>query len=227
MLTSADINIFLFVFLASYFDFFHFMNQTEWSWTTNHQSLCCALFLFVGLCAYLSLCVCLFLVRSSAGGDYGRAGEERRQHTGSHHLRRNRQRREAQGVKPSPRRIGSQVGEVQPQPNWKKMNIVSLDVFKPTNKQALIPSLSRSDQLNVGDYIKSVNGINLTKLRHEEIISLLKNVGERVLLEVEYELPPTGTNQLTKPSTERKCAYLYTAVDFDCCHCLCSLCTWM
>lgn len=51
----------------------------------------------------------------------------------------------------------------------------------------------RSDQLNVGDYIKSVNGINLTKLRHEEIISLLKNVGERVLLEVEYELPPTGT----------------------------------
>lgn len=52
----------------------------------------------------------------------------------------------------------------------------------------------RSDQLNVGDYIKSVNGINLTKLRHEEIISLLKNVGERVLLEVEYELPPTGTN---------------------------------
>lgn len=53
--------------------------------------------------------------------------------------------------------------------------------------------LRRSDQLNVGDYIKSVNGINLTKLRHEEIISLLKNVGERVLLEVEYELPPTGT----------------------------------
>ncbi|XP_043978472.1 glutamate receptor-interacting protein 2-like isoform X2 [Gambusia affinis] len=51
---------------------------------------------------------------------------------------------------------------------------------------------ARSDQLNVGDYIKSVNGINLTKLRHEEIISLLKNIGERVLLEVEYELPPTA-----------------------------------
>uniref|UniRef100_A0A673A1R4 Glutamate receptor interacting protein 2b n=1 Tax=Sphaeramia orbicularis TaxID=375764 RepID=A0A673A1R4_9TELE len=52
---------------------------------------------------------------------------------------------------------------------------------------------ARSDQLNIGDYIKSVNGINLTKLRHEEIISLLKNVGERVLLEVEYELPPTDS----------------------------------
>lgn len=44
----------------------------------------------------------------------------------------------------------------------------------------------------MGDYIKSVNGINLSKLRHDEIISLLKNIGERVVLEVEYELPPIG-----------------------------------
>lgn len=49
---------------------------------------------------------------------------------------------------------------------------------------------NRSDQLNVGDYIRAVNGINLAKFRHDEIISLLKNVGERVVLEVEYELPP-------------------------------------
>ncbi|KAM9475063.1 glutamate receptor-interacting protein 2a isoform 2-T2 [Clarias gariepinus] len=49
---------------------------------------------------------------------------------------------------------------------------------------------ARSDQLNTGDYIKSVNGINLSKLRHDEIISMLKNIGERVVLEVEYELPP-------------------------------------
>ncbi|XP_072438790.1 glutamate receptor-interacting protein 2 isoform X2 [Chiloscyllium punctatum] len=53
---------------------------------------------------------------------------------------------------------------------------------------------ARSDQLNIGDYIKSVNGINLTKLRHNEIISLLKNVGERVVLEVEYELPPVASD---------------------------------
>ncbi|XP_052419408.1 glutamate receptor-interacting protein 2 isoform X2 [Carassius gibelio] len=52
----------------------------------------------------------------------------------------------------------------------------------------------RSDQLNVGDYIKSVNGINLSKLRHDEIISMLKNIGERVVLEVEYELPPFAPN---------------------------------
>ncbi|XP_067270512.1 glutamate receptor-interacting protein 2a [Pseudorasbora parva] len=53
---------------------------------------------------------------------------------------------------------------------------------------------ARSDQLNVGDYIKSVNGINLSKLRHDEIISMLKNIGERVVLEVEYELPPFAPN---------------------------------
>uniref|UniRef100_A0A8C0GA71 Glutamate receptor interacting protein 2 n=1 Tax=Chelonoidis abingdonii TaxID=106734 RepID=A0A8C0GA71_CHEAB len=57
---------------------------------------------------------------------------------------------------------------------------------------------ARSDQLNVGDYIKSVNGINLTKLRHDEIISLLKNVGERVVLEVEYELPPSSSGIIPK-----------------------------
>ncbi|XP_044789542.2 glutamate receptor-interacting protein 2 isoform X4 [Bubalus bubalis] len=49
---------------------------------------------------------------------------------------------------------------------------------------------ARSDLLNVGDYIRSVNGIHLTRLRHDEIITLLKNVGERVVLEVEFELPP-------------------------------------
>ncbi|XP_068611137.1 glutamate receptor-interacting protein 1 [Brachionichthys hirsutus] len=51
---------------------------------------------------------------------------------------------------------------------------------------------ARSDQLNVGDYIRAVNGINLAKFRHDEIIGLLKNVGERVVLEVEYELPPVS-----------------------------------
>ncbi|XP_043943995.1 glutamate receptor-interacting protein 1 [Protopterus annectens] len=54
---------------------------------------------------------------------------------------------------------------------------------------------ARSDQLSIGDYIKCVNGINLTKLRHDEIISLLKNVGERVVLEVEYELPPVSVQR--------------------------------
>lgn len=62
----------------------------------------------------------------------------------------------------------------------------------PVGKMSTVVTalLCRSDQLDVGDYIKAVNGINLAKFRHDEIISLLKNVGERVVLEVEYELPP-------------------------------------
>ncbi|KAA8590927.1 hypothetical protein FQN60_001870 [Etheostoma spectabile] len=42
--------------------------------------------------------------------------------------------------------------------------------------------------------LRPVNGINLSKLRHDEIISLLKNIGERVVLEVEYELPQLVQN---------------------------------
>ena len=59
---------------------------------------------------YSSLCVCVFLVRSSAGGDHGGAGEERGQHTGPHHLRRDGQGREAAGIEPTARRTGGQVG---------------------------------------------------------------------------------------------------------------------
>lgn len=44
----------------------------------------------------------------------------------------------------------------------------------------------------MGDHIRSVNGIRLARLRHDEIVALLRNVGERVVLEVEYELPPPG-----------------------------------
>jgi len=47
--------------------------------------------------------------------------------------------------------------------------------------------------LQVGDYITAVNGIRTSKLKHGEIISLLKNVGEKVTLEIEYHLPPTST----------------------------------
>uniref|UniRef100_UPI00358E3A2D glutamate receptor-interacting protein 1-like n=1 Tax=Myxine glutinosa TaxID=7769 RepID=UPI00358E3A2D len=47
----------------------------------------------------------------------------------------------------------------------------------------------RSDQLNVGDHIHAVNGIALGRLHHAEIVSLLRNIGGRVCLDVEYELP--------------------------------------
>ena len=51
---------------------------------------------------------------------------------------------------------------------------------------------SRSDCLEVGDILLSVNGIRTSAMRHDEIISLLKNADENVRLEVEYELPETG-----------------------------------
>ncbi|KAL4700356.1 hypothetical protein H8959_014360, partial [Pygathrix nigripes] len=60
---------------------------------------------------------------------------------------------------------------------------------------------SGSDQLDVGDYIKAVNGINLAKFRHDEIISLLKNVGERVVLEVEEGLEIDEANEAHKDQT--------------------------
>ena len=49
---------------------------------------------------------------------------------------------------------------------------------------------SRCDLLQVGDLISAVNGIRTCRLKHEDIINLLKNVGDVLNLEVEYELPP-------------------------------------
>ena len=49
---------------------------------------------------------------------------------------------------------------------------------------------SRCDLLQVGDLISAVNGIRTCRLKHEDIINLLKNVGDVLNLELEYELPP-------------------------------------
>ncbi|XP_035221591.1 glutamate receptor-interacting protein 2-like isoform X2 [Stegodyphus dumicola] len=51
----------------------------------------------------------------------------------------------------------------------------------------------RSDALAVGDYIISVNGIRTSKLKHEEIVNLLKNAGNKVTLEIEYEIPASSS----------------------------------
>ena len=50
----------------------------------------------------------------------------------------------------------------------------------------------RCDALIVGDYITSVNGIRTCRLKHEEIVNLLKNAGNKVILEIEYEIPVTS-----------------------------------
>lgn len=48
----------------------------------------------------------------------------------------------------------------------------------------------RSDLLMVGDFITSVGGVQTANLRHDEVIGLLKNAGNRVKLEIEHEVPP-------------------------------------
>eukprot|EP00105_Crassostrea_gigas_P029745 XP_011451772.1 PREDICTED: glutamate receptor-interacting protein 2-like [Crassostrea gigas] len=50
----------------------------------------------------------------------------------------------------------------------------------------------RSDALLEGDFIVFVNGIKTRDMKHDEVINLLKNTGDQVLLEVEYQLPDTG-----------------------------------
>lgn len=65
----------------------------------------------------------------------------------------------------------------------------------------------RSDALSVGDYILAVNGIRTQALSHSQIVSLLKNAGEKVDLEVEYEIP-----------NSRKCTYNSSDVLHFNCH---------
>lgn len=53
----------------------------------------------------------------------------------------------------------------------------------------------RADALSVGDYILAVNGVRTHALTHSQVVSLLKNAGEKVDLEVEYEIP--GSREYT------------------------------
>lgn len=61
----------------------------------------------------------------------------------------------------------------------------------------------RSDALLEGDFIVSVNGIKTRDMKHDEVINLLKNTGDQVLLEVEYQLPDTGNNSRISPTWYR------------------------
>ncbi|CAF0768747.1 unnamed protein product [Brachionus calyciflorus] len=48
----------------------------------------------------------------------------------------------------------------------------------------------RCDELQIGDMIISINNIKTQGLKHEEIIDLIKNAGDSLRLEFEYNLPP-------------------------------------
>ena len=67
----------------------------------------------------------------------------------------------------------------------------------------------RSDLVQNGDFITAVNGIKTVTLRHDEVINLLKNAGERVTLEIEYEIPPAGKGNKMKEHDIRKLLFYY------------------
>jgi hypothetical protein len=49
----------------------------------------------------------------------------------------------------------------------------------------------RCDQIQVGDRLVAVNGINVRTLKHTDIYTLLKHAGDRVRLQLEYNLHDT------------------------------------
>jgi hypothetical protein len=49
---------------------------------------------------------------------------------------------------------------------------------------------NRSDELQIGDMITSINSLKTFGLKHEEIINLIKTAGDTLILEFEYHLPP-------------------------------------
>ncbi|MCP9265453.1 Glutamate receptor-interacting protein 1 [Dirofilaria immitis] len=57
-----------------------------------------------------------------------------------------------------------------------------------------------SDQLRVGEQLKLVNGIALNDLTHQQIMALLRNSGNCVYLQVEYDL---DDNDFKQPSNTR------------------------
>ena len=42
--------------------------------------------------------------------------------------------------------------------------------------------------LQVGDLLTAVNGIRVGNLTHEEILTVLRNAGDRIRLAIEYDL---------------------------------------
>ncbi|VDM98300.1 unnamed protein product, partial [Onchocerca ochengi] len=51
-----------------------------------------------------------------------------------------------------------------------------------------------SDQLRVGERLKLVNGIAIDNLTHKQVMALLRNSGNYVYLQVEYNLDDNGIN---------------------------------
>lgn len=51
----------------------------------------------------------------------------------------------------------------------------------------------KADVLETGDILTGINGIKTAGLKHEQIIDLIKQVGEQLTLDIEYDLPKWRT----------------------------------
>lgn len=47
----------------------------------------------------------------------------------------------------------------------------------------------KSDMLDIGDILIGINGIKTTGLKHEQVIDLIKQGGDQLTLEIEYDIP--------------------------------------
>ncbi|CAF5099958.1 unnamed protein product, partial [Rotaria magnacalcarata] len=47
----------------------------------------------------------------------------------------------------------------------------------------------KSDVLEIGDVLLAINGIKTAGLKHEQVIDLIKQVGDQLTLDIEYDLP--------------------------------------
>ena len=47
----------------------------------------------------------------------------------------------------------------------------------------------KADVLEIGDILLGVNGIKTAGLKHEQVIDIIKQVGDQLTLDIEYDLP--------------------------------------
>jgi C-terminal processing protease CtpA/Prc len=61
---------------------------------------------------------------------------------------------------------------------------------KPRVAQLKPGSLAqKADLLETGDILTGINGIKTAGLKHDQIIDLIKQVGDQLTLDIEYDLP--------------------------------------
>ncbi len=47
----------------------------------------------------------------------------------------------------------------------------------------------KADVLELGDILLGINGIKTAGLKHDQVIDLIKQVGDQLTLDIEYEIP--------------------------------------